>query len=151
MRRLALIPLLAVVVSCCGSLARIVDMDIDPEGDRNCIESGDRSIPVAILGRAEFDVRQVDPGSVELHVPELGAWSRADTTLVRFRYVNLDAYEDLVLRIVLVYGSARYRSETVTLTGKLLDGTAIKGTDTVCVTGPGRYPYTPLSVSASRH
>lgn len=155
MRRLALIPLIAVVSSSCGSLARVVDIDIDPDSDLNCIEDYGHGaipvgvlrrglLPVAILGRAELDVRQVDPGSVELLVPIVGARGRADPSTARYEYVNLDAYEDLVLRIALEYGSFRTRSGTATLTGNLFDGTAIKGTDTVSIcivqNGPGRYP-----------
>jgi hypothetical protein len=67
MRRLALIPLLALTLGSCGTLARNVDIDIDPHRNQECVNFyGYAAIPVAILGSAEIDVRQIDLASVEL-------------------------------------------------------------------------------------
>jgi hypothetical protein len=53
----------------------------------------------------------------------------------RYEYLNTDAYEDLLLQIALVRDSFRTYAGPAMLTATLYDGTAIKGTETVCVAG----------------
>lgn len=47
--------------------ARVVQIDIRPGSDANAIHSGSRgTVPVAVLGEADFDATTVDPLSVQL-------------------------------------------------------------------------------------
>jgi hypothetical protein len=143
MRRLALIPLLALTLGSCGTLARNVDIDIDPRRDQECVNLyAYAAIPVAILGSPEIDVRQIDLASVELRVPQVGGRGRADAAAARYEYLNLDAYEDLLLQIRLVRDAFRTYAGPAMLTATMFDGTAIKGTETICVAGDRarRYP-----------
>lgn len=134
MRRQALIPLLALMLGSCGTLARNVDIDIDPHSSQECVNLyAYAAVPVAILGSAEIDVRQIDLASVEFLVPQVGGRGGAERMAARYEYVNTDAYEDLLLQIALVRDSYRTYMGPATLTAKLYDGTAIKGTEAICV------------------
>ncbi|MGD2218317.1 MAG: hypothetical protein PVJ64_16285 [Gemmatimonadales bacterium] len=139
-RRLVLIPLLTTLLGGCGSLARRVDIDVDPESDRACIDSRSRAISVAILGSPEIDVRRIDLHSAELLLPQLGAGGRPDPARARYEYSNLDAYEDVVLPFLLAYDTFGTRIGPATLTAELDDGTAIRGTEDVCVVQDRRRP-----------
>ena len=113
-----------------------VRIDIKPGSDPNCINpdsNGNGVIPVAILGSATFDASQVNAADVTLDGVGVrlkgksgGAGSLED--------VNGDGYLDLVVHIqdwTLVAGSA-----TATLTGYLSSGTAIQGSDSICIVPP---------------
>jgi hypothetical protein len=143
MRRLAPATLLALTLAGCGTLARNVDIDIDPRHDQECVNlSAYAAVPVAVLGSSEIDVRQIDLASVELLVPQVGGRGGADAMTARYEYLNTDAYEDLLLQIALVRDSFRTYIGPAMLTATLFDGTAIKGTETICVVGERarRYP-----------
>jgi hypothetical protein len=136
MRKLALVTLLGMTLADCGTLARNVDIDIDPQRHQECVNlSAYAAIPVAVLGSPEIDVRQIDLASVELLVPQVGGRGSADAMTARYEYLNADAYEDLLLQIVLVRDSFRTYIGPTMLTATLFDGTAIKGTETICVVG----------------
>jgi len=136
MRKLALVTPLALTLAGCGTLARNVDIDIDPHRNQQCVNFyAYTAIPVAILGSPEIDVRQIDLASVELLVPQVGGRGTADAMTARYEYLNTDAYEDLLLQIPLVRDSFRTYMGPAMLTATLYDGTAIKGTETVCVAG----------------
>jgi hypothetical protein len=112
-----------------------IDIDIKPGSDPNCFNNdGNGVIPVAILGSAEFDVTQVDPASVQLEGMAVRAVGKADKLQAHVEDVNADGFEDLVLQIEDTDGTFASGSGTATLTGQLLDGTPIEGSDSICVT-----------------
>ena len=99
---------------------KMVSIDIRPGSDPDC----NGAIPVAILGTDTLDVTQIDQTTLAfdgLIVRERGNGSLSCS----IKDTNRDGYADLV---------CQYRDtlKEGTLTGDLLDGTAIKGTDKAC-------------------
>ena len=110
-------------------------------------------VPVAILGTAEFDVRQVDVSSLRLEglaamrdsysdvsapfVPFTGKVSQYDCNTA-----GSDGYVDLTLkfdaqRLVTALGTVvNGEVRILTLTGRLLDGTPIRGEDVMIIRMP---------------
>jgi hypothetical protein len=111
-----------------------VDIDIKPGSDPNCFNNnGHGVIPVAILGSAEFDVTQVDAGTVGLEGLEVAARGKAEKLLAHVEDVNGDGFDDLVVQIEDADGTFTTGNGTATLTGTLLDGTPFEGTDDICI------------------
>jgi hypothetical protein len=98
-----------------------VAIDAKPGSDPKC----GGAIPVAILGSDELDVTQIDQTTLafeDLVVRERpNGWLLCDLS-----DVNRDGFVDLL---------CHYQNATTdgTLTGALLDGTRIEGSDTICV------------------
>jgi hypothetical protein len=100
---------------------QIVSVDVKPGSEPDCRGA----IPVAILGSDTLDVSQIDPATLAydgLAVRERGNGSLS----CRIEDINGDGYSDLICQ----YQDALTER---TLTGELLDGTSIIGTDSVCV------------------
>jgi hypothetical protein len=120
-----------------GIAALEVEIDIKPGSDPNCFNNdGHGVIPVAILGSADFDVTQVDAGTVKLEGLDVAARGKAEKLLAHVEDVNGDGFDDLVLNIEDTDGTFSSGSGTATLTGNLLTafgGTPIQGTDAICV------------------
>jgi hypothetical protein len=114
-----------------------VDIDIKPGSDPSCFNNdGNGVIPVAILGSADFDVTQIDAGTVQLEGLAVAARGKANKLLAAYEDVNTDGFTDLVIKIEDVDGTFTQGSGTATLTGNLLDGTSILGTGDICITQP---------------
>lgn len=99
-----------------------VSIDIKP-GKGNLVCKG--TIRVAILGSDNLDVTQIDPST--LSFAELSVRERKNGELsCRVRDVNHDGYDDF---------DCRYANDETdgTVTGTLLDGTPIEGSDQFCV------------------
>lgn len=98
-----------------------VGVEIKPGSDSDC--SG--VIPVAILGSAHFDVLQIDLDTLSFQ--GLDVRSRGNGALsCGVEDVNADGYSDLVCQYT--------NGDTDgVITGRLLDGTHIAGSDTFCV------------------
>jgi hypothetical protein len=113
-------------------------MVIDAYGsDPSCFNNdGNGVIPVAILGSADFDVPQIDAGTVQLEGLAVAARGKANKLLAAYEDVNTDDFTDLVIKIEDVDGTFTQGSGTATLTGNLLDGTPILGTGDICITQP---------------
>lgn len=98
-----------------------VGVEIKPGSDSDCRGV----IPVAILGSATFDVSQIDTDTLSfqgLDVRERGNGALS----CGVEDVNGDGYSDLVCQYT--------NGETDgVVTGRLLDGTHIQGSDTFCV------------------
>ena len=96
-------------------------------------------MPVAILGATDFDVKKVDPDSVLLEGVEPLRFNYEYVAAASVCQVASDGFVDLTLKfdssaIGAVLGSAQPGDErTLKLTGQLLDGTQIRGTDVVVV------------------
>ena len=111
-----------------------VDIDIKPGSDPNCFNSdGHGVIPVAILGSETFDVMQIDTTEPISLDGQLTKIKGNGDPQVAFEDVNDDGYQDMVVKII---DDDEYElgEESATLTGKLLDGTDIEGTDSICIT-----------------
>jgi hypothetical protein len=117
------------------SLAAVeVDIDIKPGSDPNCFNNdGHGVIPVAILGAADFDVTQIDPSTVQLEGLAVGARGKSNKLMAHVEDINSDGFDDLVVQIEDVDGAFTSGSGVATLTGQLWDGTAIEGSDEICV------------------
>jgi hypothetical protein len=115
-----------------------VQIDIKPGSDPSCFNNdGHGVIPVAILGTADFDVSQIDAGSVQLEGLEVSAKGKSNKLLAAYEDVNGDDFTDLVLKIEDVDGTFTQGSGSATLTGNLLPefgGTPIEGTGEICIT-----------------
>ena len=116
-----------------------VAIDIKPGSDPNCFNlNGQGVIPVAILGGADSDVNSIntDPNANNaLSFNGLAVRVRGNKgPLCSIEYSNEDAFPDMVCHfeddpqqwLSGVEGNA-------TLTGELLDGTLIEGSDSICI------------------
>lgn len=112
-----------------------VRIDIKPGSALNCFNLNRHGVvPVAILGTEDFDpCTAIDPDSLSL----LGMTVRAKGirgSLALCEDVNADSYLDLVVQFEA--DSAKWSEDQTSadLTGSLLDGTPIVGTDSICLT-----------------
>ena len=130
-----------------------VAVDVLPEQCPNRLRAGkDRNIPVVIAGTASFDVRDLDPNSIRLagvapkhdrtryrdraapHEPFVGKKVADDCTRA-----GADGLEDLLMRfsnesLVKALGSVSKGGVAfLPLTGKLEDGTKIRGEEVVVI------------------
>ena len=112
-----------------------VEIDIKPGSDPNCFNNdGNGVIPVAILGSATFDATLVDDTTVQLAGMAVKAVGKKGKLLSSIEDVNGDGFADLVVKIEDTDGTFTPGNATATLTGNLLDGTPIVGTDSICIT-----------------
>ena len=121
------------------SPALIVSIDIKPGSDPNCFNNdGHGVIPVTILGSdgsGEFDaldVTQIDVESLNLQGELLVAGN--NKLMAHLEDVNGDGIDDLVVQIEDQDGVFQGGEAETTLTGETFDGTAIEGSDTICIT-----------------
>ena len=112
-----------------------VEVDIKPGSDPNCFNNdGHGVIPVAILGSVDFDVYQIDAGTVSLQGLVVSARGKSNKLQAHYEDVNGDGHTDLVVQIEDQDGTFSQGSGVANLTGFLLDGTEIIGSDSICVT-----------------
>ena len=108
-----------------------IRIDILPGSEDNCVNHNGRGvIPVAILGSPDFDATQVDPDTVEL--AGMGA-KATGKLLAHTQDSNGDGFLDLVVQIADGEGIFAAGQSVATLTGNLVDGTELEGTDTICI------------------
>lgn len=109
-----------------------VAIDIKPGGMPNCVNINEAgAIPVAILGSAGINVRDVNPATVFLENMPVKS-SGKNRLLAHYEDVNTDGIEDLVLQIE-DKGMLNKEISSATLTGNLYNSTPIKGTDSICI------------------
>ena len=112
----------------------LVPVDIKPGSDPNCFNNNDHGvIPVAILGEVDFDVRDIDPNTVQLEGLAVKVVGKSNKLLAHYEDVNTDGYEDLVVQFEDMDEVFKEGTATATVTGNLYDGTLIGGTDTICI------------------
>ena len=108
-----------------------IDIDIKPGSEPNSINNNGKGvIPVAILGSVDFNVSQINASTVALEGCGIKEVGKKGKLLVHYEDVNGDLIEDLVVQIVDVE-DAFYGLTSATLTGELIDGTPITGTDSI--------------------
>ena len=116
-----------------------VEIDIKPGSDPNCFNSnGHGVIRVAILGTVDFDVAAVDTATVKLERLSVEERGRRNKLRAHFKDVSgpngiPDGFVDLVLQFKDKEGEFTSESSTANLTGYLLDGTEIVGSDDICI------------------
>jgi hypothetical protein len=108
---------------------RVVAIDVNPGSDAGACGRVRATIPVAVLGAPDLDVAAVDVASVALEGMPV---ARTGNGRLRASYedVNGDGAVDLLASIA----NTRSLSGTipVRLTGTLVDGTPVEGTDVLC-------------------
>jgi hypothetical protein len=111
-----------------------VSIDIKPESRSNVINiDWEGGLPVAIFGSEHFNVRDIDPATLELKGLKVKTVGKSDKRLAHYEYVNHDGYEDLVVQFDHGDNAFSLGDTTAELTGKLYDGTLITGSDSVRV------------------
>ena len=115
-----------------------VAVDIRPGSRVNPINLGARGlVPVAILGAADFDPREVDPASVLLAGAPVAKRPFGRTRyMARMMDVNHDRIKDLLLLIVNEELNLQPGDTKAVLTGTTYDGSPITGEDSVKVIVP---------------
>lgn len=119
-----------------------VDIDIKPGSYPNAInKNGKGVIPVAILGSADFDVKQIDVSTLSFAGMAVRVKGNdkpqcsIDDVSGDFSTPEgaPDGYDDLVCQFVDDTSSWMVGDGEATLTGQLLDGTPFEGTDSIKV------------------
>ncbi len=133
------------------SFTTAVDIDIKPGSCPNPLNTKSKGVlPVAILGTTDFDANDVDVSTVQLEgvSPLRSNIEDVSTPLVNGVECDCttdgaDGFDDLTLKfdsrvIVAALGPVSDGDQIVlTLTGNLLDGTAIEGQDCVIIKAKG--------------
>jgi hypothetical protein len=110
-----------------------VSIDIKPSSDPNCFnQNGHGVIPVAVIGSNDFDVSQIDTSTLFFGGLEVRVRGNSDPRC-SLSDVNDDGTWDLVCQFEDDSNLWAPGDGEATLSGELLDGTKIKGTDSICV------------------
>lgn len=116
-----------------GEAAIPVDIDVKPGSDPNCFNiNGHGMIPVAVLGAPDLDVGNIDQSS--LSFGGLSVRVRGNKfPQCNVDYADGDEYLDLVCQFEDDSSAWEEGGDTATLSGNLLDGSRIEGTDSICL------------------
>ena len=116
-----------------GEPTRFIVIDIKPGSDPNCFNiNGHGVIPVAILGSDIFDVSDIDQGSLSFGGLAVRVKGNAGPQC-GMEDTNGDGFSDLVCHFEDDASNWNVSNGTATLGARLLDGTVISGTDSICV------------------
>lgn len=119
----------------CGFVTDVlgVTVDVKPDSTDNCLNPGALGvIPVALMGTSGFDVRSVRLDE-SLRLGTKGIRVRGQKPLCSVSKVNGDAFDDMVCQFENSADNWTSGQTTVTVTGKLADGTLFEGVDSVCL------------------
>ncbi len=107
-------------------------IDIQPGSDLNCLNINGRGvIPVAILGSETLDIDDIDQSTLTLS--GLGVRTRGNgAPSCGTDDTNADGFTDLVCSFDDDLGKWEPGSASATLSGLLLNGTPVSGTDSIC-------------------
>lgn len=125
----------ALVGEQCYSEPLVIDVDIDikPGSDPNCFNiNGHGVIPVAINGSEDFSVYDIDVESLSLGGLVVRVRGNRGP-LCSIEDWNEDGHPDLVCHFDDDPDNWVPGGDSATLTGALLDGTPIEGTDSICI------------------
>ena len=119
-----------------------VDIDIKPGSYPNCLNmNGHGLITVAVLGSDSLDVSQVDISTLKFAGLDVRVKNNSNPQCsiedVSGDFTDPagapDGYDDLVCHFIDDPSAWSLDNGTATLSGALLDGTQIEGTDTLCI------------------
>jgi hypothetical protein len=114
-----------------GSVTKIT-VDVQP-GSTGCLNpTSNGVIPVAILGSASFQVKDVRLDET-LQLGSLALRVRGGKPLCSVTQVNADGYDDLMCHFDNVSTNWTSGQTTATVSGKLYDGVPVQGSDAICV------------------
>ncbi len=114
-------------------LVLAVAIDIKPGSEPNCLNiNGHGVIPVAILGSYHLDVLEIDASSLSFGGLGVRAQGKKGP-LCGVEFSNEDEYWDLVCQFEGAPNIWSADEGVATLTGMLLDGTPIEGSDSICI------------------
>lgn len=110
-----------------------VGVDIKPGSDPNCFNANGRGvIPVAVLGSESFDVANIDQATLSFGGADVRVRGNRGP-LCSLEDVNSDGFNDLVCHFEDNSDYWEPGQDDATLTGVMLDGTRIEGTDSICI------------------
>jgi hypothetical protein len=121
----------------CNWNACVVDVNIDikPGSDPNCFNiDGHGNIPVAILGSANFDVRDIDVDTLDFAGMDVSVRGKGRPQC-SIEDSNGDSFPDLVCHFEDDSTTWNGGTSTATVTGGLVDGLLFEGTDSICIVG----------------
>ena len=132
---------LALLLGCMNSLVQVAIGEVHHEVEdmkqmmlHNCLNNnGHGVIPVAVLSRDDFDATQVDPLTVRLDGQEVRVVGKKGNVQAHHEDVNTDGLVDIVLQIADEDGIYAEGDAIAILTGETFSGTAIQGTDNICI------------------
>ncbi|MGE5090132.1 MAG: hypothetical protein ACM3QY_13475 [Candidatus Levyibacteriota bacterium] len=109
-----------------------IAIDVRP-GSTGCLNpTSNGVIPVAILGSASFQVKDIRLDD-SLKLGSLALRVRGSRPLCSLSDANADGYDDLVCQFDNVSTNWTSGQTTATVSGKLYNGLPIQGSDTICV------------------
>ncbi len=110
-----------------------VAIDVKPGSDPNCFNiNGHGVVPVAVLGSPELDVESIDIESLRFAGLEVRVRGNGSPQC-SVEFSNSDEFADLVCQFVDEPEAWAPGEAEGTLVGALIDGPAIRGTDSICV------------------
>mgnify|MGYP001558965003 CR=1 FL=1 len=108
-----------------------VAIDIKPGSDPNSINlKSNGVVPVAIFGSATFDVKQIDPATIQL-ANALVKFKGSGQRIFSYSDVNGDSFTDVVTQVSTQAFQLTSSDVKANLEGRLFDGAIIKGSDSV--------------------
>jgi hypothetical protein len=121
------------IASVAHNIWQIVDIDIKPDSDPNCFNiNGHGVIPVAILGSPNLDVTYIEQGTLKFGGLEVGIRGN-ERPMCSMDDADGDGHLDLVCQFQDDSTAWAAGSDEATLTGNLINGGSIKGTDSICL------------------
>lgn len=106
-------------------------MNIKPGSFPNSINLGSKgTTPVAILGNNILDVHQIDPTTIKLANASVQL-KRNGQPMASYEDVNGDSFTDIIAHVITKDLQLTPSDTKANLEGKLIDGTIIKGSDSV--------------------
>lgn len=110
-----------------------VQIDIKPGSLPNCFNlNGNGVIPVAILGSADFDVTDINTGSLSFAGLRVRVRANNDPSCA-IEYSNNDQFLDMICHFEDDPANWKGGNDTAEVTGNLIDGTFFRGTDSICI------------------
>jgi hypothetical protein len=110
-----------------------VQIDIKPGSYPNCFNiNGNGVVPVAILGSSSLDVTTINTSSLSFNGLAVRVKGNSQNQC-SVQDVNADGIPDLVCQFQDSTANWVQGSTVGVVTGQLSDGTAIRGTDSICI------------------
>jgi len=122
-----------VTTSVTGTISSFVPVaiDIKPGSYPNSINlKSNGVVPVAILGSATFNVKQIDTATIKLAGAKIKA-NNKDKLNVSYSDVNNDGFIDVLIKISTTELQLTINDTQANLEGQLISGTIIKGSDSI--------------------